>query len=178
MRYAKAVLCICALAVFGALSFHVATSSAASVDPTQAAVDYSKGYPVEAPGASHMSLPNPMLLGDPKTSDQWGLDDTWGIAKFTHQDHTEKYKVSCHTCHHTNGKDNAALTENVDRCVKCHMAEGNEKNPTNAAGDELDIKNAFHIGETGCIECHKRESEKNPNSKAAATCAGCHEKKG
>ena len=128
--------------------------------------------------ASHLSLPNPMLLGDPTTSDQWGLDDTWGISKFTHQDHTEKYKISCHLCHHTYGKDNAALTENVDRCVKCHKAEGDEKNPLNAAGDELFVKNAFHIGETGCIECHKREAEKNPNSKAAATCAGCHEKKG
>ncbi|HQR37635.1 MAG TPA: cytochrome c3 family protein [Blastocatellia bacterium] len=141
-------------------------------------VDYSKGYPPTAPGSSHLSLPNPMLLGDPKTSDQWGLDGTWGISKLTHQDHSEKYKVSCATCHHTNGAGNAAIGEQVQRCVSCHKAEGDEKNPSSKDGDELWVKNAFHLGETGCIECHKRESAKNPNSKAATTCAGCHQPKG
>jgi hypothetical protein len=118
-----------------------------------------------------------MMLGDPKTSDQWGRDDTWGVAKFTHQNHTEKYKISCANCHHTNGKENAALNEDVQRCVDCHKAEGDEKNPTNADGDELDVKNSFHLGETGCINCHKREQAKNPNSTAQTTCAGCHQPK-
>ncbi|MFN7985209.1 MAG: cytochrome c3 family protein, partial [Vicinamibacterales bacterium] len=137
-------------------------------------VDYSKGYPATAPGSSHMSLPNPMLLGDPKTSDQWGLDAQWGISKLTHQDHTEKYKVECATCHHTNGKGNAAIGEQVERCVTCHRAEGDEKNPTNKDGDEIWVKNAFHLGESGCIECHKRDAAKNPSSKAPTGCAGCH----
>jgi hypothetical protein len=173
MRLVKAVFCVCALVVFGALTVNQIVASTA-----QEKVDYSKGYPEKAPGASHLDLPNPMLLGDPKTSPAWGLDDTWGISKFTHQAHTEKYKIECAVCHHTNGKANAALTEPVERCVNCHKAEGDEKNPFNDDGEELNVKNAFHIGEAGCIECHKREAEKKPDTSAATSCAGCHEKKG
>jgi len=173
----KAAICASMLVLLGGLSIYFGASTSASA-PIQAKVDYSKGYPAKAPGASHMDLPNPLPLGDPATSDQWGLDDQYGIAKLTHQAHTEKHKISCATCHHTNGKENAALTEDVERCVNCHKAEGDEKNPANADGEELNVKNAFHIGEVGCINCHKRESEKNPNSTASATCAGCHVKKG
>lgn len=178
MKSIKAVFCACALLAFCALTVHNVTSATVLADPPQDAVDYSKGYPEKAAGASHMSLPNPMLLGDPKTSDQWGLDDTWGISKFTHQEHTEKYKLSCKTCHHTNGAENAALKEDVERCVKCHKAEGDENNPYSEDGAELWVKEAFHVGVAGCIECHKAEQAKNPNSTAAVSCSGCHEKKG
>lgn len=178
MRLTKAVFCVCALAIFSAFTVHLALSSTMAASPTQAAVDYSKGYPPKAPGSTHMALPNPMKLGDPATSDQWGHDDTWGISKLTHQEHTEKYKIACHVCHHTNGAENAALTEDVERCVNCHKAEGDEKNPFSEDGDELDIKNAFHIGKAGCINCHKDDADKNANSTAPTSCAGCHEKKG
>jgi hypothetical protein len=176
MRFTKAVFCAFALVIFGALSLNLAITSAA--DPAQAKVDYSKGYPDKAPGASHTDLPNPIKLGDPATSKEWGLDEKWGISNLTHQEHFEKYKVSCHTCHHTNGAENAAINEDVQRCVNCHKAEGNEKNPTNADGDELWVKNAFHIGMTGCIECHKAEAAKNANTKAPTACGGCHQAKG
>jgi hypothetical protein len=176
MRFTKAVFCICALAVFGALTFNQIVGSTAFADPAQD-VDYSKGYPPKAPGASHLQLPNPMLLGDSKTSPAWGLDDAWGISKFTHQNHTEKYKVECAVCHHTNGAGNAALKEDVQRCVECHKEEGNEKNPVTDDGTELWVKEAFHAGEAGCIECHRREEAKNPKTTAVTSCAGCHDKK-
>lgn len=169
----KAAFCACTLVLLVGLSIHFAVSTSASA-PVQAKVDYSKGYPAKAPGASHLDLPNPLPLGDPASSDQWGLDDKWGIAKLTHQEHSEKHKISCATCHHTNGKDNAALTEDVERCVNCHKAEGDEKNPSNADGEELNVKGAFHLGVAGCINCHEAEMKKNPNSTAATSCAGCH----
>ena len=178
MRLIKAVFCVCALVAFGALSVNMALTSTLAAEPAQAKVDYSKGYPPKAPGSTHLDIPNPMKLGDPATSDQWGLDDTWGISALTHQAHSEKYKIACAVCHHTNGKDNAATGEDVERCVNCHKAEGDEKNPANADGDELNVKNAFHIGQAGCINCHKAEAEKNANTTAPTSCGGCHQKKG
>lgn len=176
MRLLKAVFCVCALVAFGALSLNEIASTTFA-DPAQAKVDYSQGYPDKAPGSTHLELPDPMLLGDPKTSPEWGLDDTWGISKLTHQAHTEKYKIECVVCHHTNGPGNAALNEDVERCVNCHKAEGHEKNPITDDGIELNVKEAFHVGEAGCIECHKREAEKNANTTAPTTCAACHERK-
>jgi hypothetical protein len=169
---------LCALVAFGALTFNQVVGSKAFAEPAQAKVDYSKGYPPKAPGASHLDLPNPIPLGDPKSSDQWGHDDKYGIANLTHQNHTEKYKIECSVCHHTNGKGNAATGEEVERCVNCHKAEGDENNPVSGDGVELNVKEAFHVGETGCIECHKREEAKNPQTKAVSSCSGCHQAKG
>lgn len=177
MTLIKAVFCICALVVFGAFTVNLAITSTSAAEPVQAAVDYSKKpWPDKAPGASHTSLPKPMMLGEPGNG-PWGEDETWGVSKFTHEEHYAKYKISCQTCHHTNGAGDAALKEDVQRCVACHKESGNEKNPVNENGDEVDVKLGFHgsddntKNQAGCITCHKQRKIE-PTS-----CAGCHAKK-
>ena len=176
MRLTKAVFCVCALVVFGALSFNMATSSTNAA--AQAKVDYSKKpWPEAAPGATYTDVPKPMMLGEPGNG-PWGTDDKWGVSKFTHEEHYSKYKIDCHTCHHTNGAGDAAKTEEVKRCVACHKESGNEKNPVNAdSGDEIDVKLGFHgspdntTNQAGCITCHKQRKVEPTG------CAGCHASK-
>jgi hypothetical protein len=177
MRLTKAVFCVCALAVFGAFTVNLVTPSTSAAEPVQAKVDFTKKpWPDMAPGATYTDLPKPMMLGE-KDNGPWGNDDTWGVVKFTHEEHYSKYKISCQTCHHTNGAGDAAQKEDVKRCVSCHKESGNEKNPSSASGDEIDVKLGFHGSEdnttnqAGCITCHKARKVE------PTTCAACHTKK-
>jgi hypothetical protein len=173
MRLAMAVLCVCALGVAGAFAVDVATRPVAVAEPPQG-VDYSKRpWPDKAPGASYTSLPRPMLLGEPGNG-PWGEDENWGVVKFTHEEHYSKYQISCQTCHHTNGAGDASKTEDVQRCVACHKESGNEHNPINPAGDEVDVRLGLMgardttTNQAGCVTCHSQRGA------GPTTCAGCH----
>ena len=173
MRLAKLVLCVCALGVAGACTADLAARSIPSAEPAPE-VDYSKKpWPDAAPGATYTSLPRPMLLGEPGNG-PWGEDATWGVVRFTHEEHYSKYRISCQTCHHTNGAGDAAKTEEVRRCVACHGASGDERNPTNADGDEIDVRLGFMgtrdttANQAGCVTCHSQRGA------GPTTCAGCH----
>lgn len=173
MRLVQAILCVCVLGVAGAVTVDMATRPVVVAEPAQG-VDYSKRpWPDKAPGSTYTSLPNPMLLGEPGNG-SWGEDDTWGVVKFTHEEHYSKYQISCQTCHHTNGAGDAAKTEEVQRCIACHKASGDEHNPVNAAGDEIDVKLGFMgardnaANQAGCVTCHSQRGA------GPTTCAGCH----
>ncbi len=122
-------------------------------------------------------------LGDPKESDQWGQHSKWGVVEnFNHGDHTKpKYSDKCEDCHHTN-KD--AKVEEVLKCLTCH--QGPDSPVTADKGKGVSVEDAYHgvpdsekAPKAGCIECHKRYRDKNPDSKAPikSPCSGCHTEK-
>jgi hypothetical protein len=130
-------------------------------------------------------------LGDPKDNPYWGLDEQWGVVEnFDHQNHTQpKYSKSCEECHHSNNDTKADMAAGmVPNCVYCHREKGNPENPKNANGDEIDVRWGYHGNETdtggtgpaalaGCIQCHKRYYEANPDAERlgpTSKCAGCH----
>jgi len=122
-------------------------------------------------------------LGDPKESDQWGQHAKWGVVEnFNHGDHIKpKYSDKCEDCHHTN-KD--AKAEEVLKCLTCH--KGSDHPDTANKGGGVNVEDAYHgvpdsakVPKAGCIECHKRYRDKDPNSKAPikSPCSGCHTEK-
>jgi hypothetical protein len=130
-------------------------------------------------------------LGDPKDNPIWGRDEQWGVVEnFDHQNHTQpKYSKSCEDCHHSNNDTRADMKAGmVPNCVFCHLEKGNPENPKNSNGDEIDVRWGYHGNETdtggsgpaalaGCIQCHKRYYETNPDAERLAPtsrCAGCH----
>jgi Class III cytochrome C family len=130
-------------------------------------------------------------LGDPKDNPHWGLDEQWGVVEnFDHQNHTQpKYSKSCEECHHSNNDTRADMAAGmVPNCVFCHKEKGHPENPKNSNGDEIDVRWGYHGNETdtggtgpaalaGCIQCHKRYYEANPDAERLAPtsrCAGCH----
>jgi hypothetical protein len=151
-------------------------SSAAPTPPT----------PSAAPAPAGARKPEPtgiVRLGDPKESDQWGQHAKWGVVEnFNHQIHTQpKYSDKCEDCHHTN-KD--AKTEVVEKCLTCH--QGPDSPVTADKGKGVTVEDAYHgvpdsekAPKAGCIECHKRYKDKNPDSKAPvkSPCSGCHTEK-
>ncbi len=126
--------------------------------------------------------PTPMgiiRLGDPKKSDQWGQHAKWGVVEnFDHGRHIQpKYSERCDDCHHTNKN---AEVEEVLTCLTCH--KGLDHPDTANRGGGVNVKDAYHgvpgsAIKAGCIECHKRYVEKNPDSTAPANCIGCHTEK-
>lgn len=127
-------------------------------------------------------------LGDPAESPEWGQDPKWGIVEnFDHSTHVKpEYAEKCESCHHTN-KDLVAVSateanQGVPKCISCHFAPGNEKNPKNKAGDEITVEIAYHgnpdnlTNNAGCIECHNRFNEKT-GKKSPTKCAECHVRK-
>src|SRR5262245_10869352 len=142
--------------------------------------------PTPAPAPSGARKPEPtgvVRLGDPKESDQWGQHSKWGVVEnFNHGDHTKpKYSDKCEDCHHTN-KD--AKVEEVLKCLTCH--QGPDSPVTTDKGKGVSVENAYHnvpnsekAPKAGCIECHKRYRDKNPDSKAPikSPCSGCHTEK-
>jgi hypothetical protein len=136
------------------------------------------------PALSGPVKPTPMgiiRLGDPKKSDQWGQHAKWGVVEnFDHGRHIQpKYSANCKECHHTNQKPNAE-GEVVQQCLDCH--KGPDHPDTASKGGGVSVKDAYHgvpgsAIKAGCIECHKRYVEKNPDSTAPANCVGCHTEK-
>ncbi|MBO0859937.1 MAG: hypothetical protein J2P21_16020 [Chloracidobacterium sp.] len=141
------------------------------------------------PAASGARKPEPtgvVALGETSRQpfgDQWGQHEKWGVvSNFNHKDHTQpKYSEKCEDCHHTN-KD--AKTEQVLACLNCHQSA--DSPVTAKKGGGVDVEDAYHgvpdsdkAPKAGCIECHKRYKDKNPDSKAPikSPCSGCHTEK-
>ncbi|MCI0661438.1 MAG: hypothetical protein L0220_10225 [Acidobacteria bacterium] len=148
-------------------------------------------YPITNEMASRnpgqpQTMPKKPRLGDPKENPAWGRDSRWGVVEnFDHDTHiTPKYSKNCEECHHTNKDAKTEMTVGlVPLCTGCHKESGNATNPMNKDGDEINVEIAYHGNPTntsnnaGCIECHKRYYENNPDAekKAPTTkCAGCH----
>jgi hypothetical protein len=147
-----------------------------------------KAFPGKGMPQTEPKLPR---LGDPKDNPYWGLDEQWGaVENFDHQNHTQpKYSKSCEDCHHSNNDTKADMALGmVPNCVYCHKEKGNPENPKNANGDEIDVRWGYHGNETdtggtgpaalaGCIQCHKRYYEANPDAERlgpTSKCADCH----
>jgi hypothetical protein len=134
------------------------------------------------PAAASRALPTKLVLGDPKVSPHWGRDR--GVVAFDHTTHIQPaYAERCEVCHHTN-KD--ARKEAVPKCVECHKEEGHPGNAKNKAGEPIDVKTAYHgspdneNNNAGCIECHKRYYDRNPDRERkgpTSKCADCHAEK-
>jgi class III cytochrome C family protein len=142
-----------------------------------------KAFPGKGKAQVQPKLPK---LGDTKESNQWGLDEKWGVVEnFDHEAHTQpKYSKNCEDCHHTSTDTRADMALGmVPNCYFCHLATGAPDNAKNKNGDEVDVKIAYHgnpdntTNNAGCIECHRRYYDANPNAEQKAptsTCAGCH----
>jgi hypothetical protein len=158
-----------------------ASPPAAKTEPTP-----TPPTPTPPPAPSGARKPEPtgvVRLGDPKESDQWGQHSKWGVVEnFNHGDHTKpKYSDKCEDCHHTNKN---AKVEEVQKCLTCH--QGPDSPVTADKGKGVSVEDAYHgvpdsdkAPKAGCIECHKRYRDKNPDSKAPikSPCSGCHTEK-
>jgi class III cytochrome C family protein len=174
-----------------------AAAPAAAAPPAAAAAGGGKGK-LSASGVAYKAFPGkgkaqvqPKLpkLGDTKESPEWGLDEKWGVVEnFDHEAHTQpKYSKSCEDCHHTSTDTRAEMALGmVPNCYFCHLATGKPDNAKNKNGDEVDVKIAYHgnpdntTNNAGCIECHRRYYDTNPDAEKKAptsTCAGCHAEK-
>ncbi|OGL43617.1 MAG: hypothetical protein A2149_06275 [Candidatus Schekmanbacteria bacterium RBG_16_38_11] len=89
---------------------------------------------------------------------------------FPHKKHNsaEGQNLKCAECHHTTKEG-----EQPKSCASCHDKEKDDGkkialkgNPPTSA-----TKGMFHVE---CIGCHKKNKEKNANSKAPTMCNGCH----
>jgi hypothetical protein len=143
--------------------------------------------PAPAPSGARKPEPNGLVpMGDTSRNpfgDQWGQHSKWGVVQnFNHTDHTKpKYSEKCEDCHHTN-KD--AKVEEVLACLNCHQSA--DSAVTASKGGGVTVEDAYHgvpdsekVPKAGCIECHKRYRDKNPDSKAPikSPCSGCHTEK-
>lgn len=148
------------------------------------------GFRIVSPtGGKPQTIPTIPRLGDTKDNPYWGKSDKWGVVEnFNHETHIQpKYSKSCQDCHHTNTDSREELKVGlVPLCTSCHYDDSNPKNPKNKAGDEIDVELAYHgnpdnqTNNAGCIECHRRYYDTNPDAERIAPtgkCAGCHTEK-
>ena len=109
-------------------------------------------------------------------------DHKKGIVQFTHQNHVEKYLLSCGSCHHDEAGKPLTLTVNdrPRRCIECHKETRKPK------GEKLDKKEKikkyhFEALHANCIGCHKiyNKEKGDPKGKkpAPTSCKLCHKKK-
>ena len=105
-----------------------------------------------------------------------------GIVQFTHQNHVEKYLISCGSCHHDETGKPLELTFNdtPKGCIECH--KGTEKPKGEKLGKKEKImKYHFEALHANCIDCHKDYNKKNGDPKgkkpAPTSCTACHPKK-
>jgi len=105
-----------------------------------------------------------------------------GIVQFTHQNHVEKYLISCGSCHHDEkGKPlELTLNDTPQGCIECH--KGTEKPKGEKLGKKEKImKYHFEALHANCINCHKDYNKKNGDPKgkkpAPTSCKTCHPKK-
>ncbi|MEW6374308.1 MAG: cytochrome c3 family protein [Thermodesulfobacteriota bacterium] len=84
----------------------------------------------------------------------------YGKVKFSHKNHTDKYKYECTKCHHTWKKGETA----GKLCKECHKAK--------TEGKAISAKEAYH---KDCKGCH--DEAKKANKPAGPTgCTQCHVK--
>jgi hypothetical protein len=101
-----------------------------------------------------------------KIFDESFKDHKKGPVTFTHERHSQEYKVACTECHHNYQDGNNVWKEGdpVKKCSSCHDPEKKQGN-----ADKLNL--AFH---KNCHGCHKElKGKQGPWKK----CNDCHEKK-
>ena|GEM_PF-1291043 len=158
--------------------------------PVAAAASNSKYKQVPSrTGGQPQMMPKMMRLGDPKDNPSWGKSDKWGVVEnFDHDTHiTPKYSKRCEDCHHTNQDSRKEMMVGmVPLCTSCHKEKGHQENPNNKENEEIDVELAYHgnpnnlSNNAGCIECHKRFYNDNPDADRKAPtskCSGCHAEK-
>lgn len=105
-----------------------------------------------------------------------------GVVYFSHRGHEAlinpdpqfvyrakaKTNAACAGCHHTESKRGIPQ---LWKCISCHKAEGNDKNPKNREFDEVHAERAYH---DMCIGCHRANYTMNVSVKGPTTCGGCH----
>ena len=82
---------------------------------------------------------------------------------FTHQKHSENYRLACTECHHVykDGRNVFRAGDKVEPCAKCHT------NPKKSQGGMLSLYSAYH---NNCRDCHK-QAKRGP-----LKCNDCHPK--
>ena len=88
---------------------------------------------------------------------------------FPHGEHAKT--IACGDCHHTQKDLKAGAATEVQSCGSCHTTP--EKAETPKCSEMSMAKNPFH---DGCVNCHKEEVKKNPQSVAPTKCDQCHPK--
>jgi decaheme cytochrome c component MtrC/MtrF-like protein len=166
-----------------------APAAKAAEEPAPSAPTPPTPSPAPTPAPAGAVKPSPtgiINLGETTRQpfgDQWGQHAKWGVvSNFNHGTHTQpKYAEKCEACHHTN-KD--AKAEVVQTCLTCHQSP--DSPVTAEKGGGVSCEDAYHgvpdsekVPLAGCIECHKRYRDKDPNSKAPvkSPCSGCHTEK-
>lgn len=163
----------------------VTTPATSAPTPTTPA---STAAPAATSPRGSTTMPTKPRLGDPKDNPHWGLDEKWGVVdNFDHTTHIKpSYAERCEVCHHTNKNAQEEIKQGlVPKCVSCHFEAGNPKGAKNKAGEEIDVKAAYHglpdnkSNQAGCIECHKSFYVKYPDreAKAPTKCDECHARK-
>jgi hypothetical protein len=112
------------------------------------------------------------IAGAATPPDKVTIDDC--VAKkaavaFPHGEHAKAFE--CKTCHHTQPALTATSTEKVEACGTCHVTP--EKAETPKCSEMSATKNPFHMS---CVNCHKEELAKKPDTKAPTKCDQCHPK--
>lgn len=107
-----------------------------------------------------------------KAPDKVTIDDC--VAKksavaFGHGEHAKR--MDCKTCHHTQADLKAGAATEVQTCGTCHVAP--EKAETPKCSEMSTAKNPFH---SLCVDCHKQELAKKPDTVAPTKCDQCHPK--
>lgn len=126
------------------------------------------------------SLPSIIVLDDPNIPNSAFAGDK-GKTPFDHNQHiSERAKITCVTCHHTNSNTlTVKLEEDVLKCAVCHQAddttctiEGTNENNKFKGKLAINAKEAYHgqgeKDDAGCISCHKSRNIE-PTS-----CTTCH----
>jgi hypothetical protein len=90
-------------------------------------------------------------------------------VQFPHGTHSKK--LECKTCHHTQPELKATDATEVKTCGTCHVKPEKADQPKCS---EMGSKtNPFHAL---CVDCHKQELAKQPDTKAPTKCDQCHPK--
>jgi len=105
-----------------------------------------------------------------------------GIVQFTHQNHVEKYLISCGSCHHDETGKPLELTfsDKPKGCMECHKGTEKPKGEKLAKKEKI-MKYHFEALHANCIDCHKDYNKKKGDPKgkkpAPTSCKACHPKK-
>ena len=83
-----------------------------------------------------------------------------GDVLFKHEQHAEKYGVTCEKCH---GSLRDKPEEPPKPCSACHLKTETPKVPS--------LRDAVH---KKCGDCHKEQQAKGKKAPLATQCNGCH----
>lgn len=94
--------------------------------------------------------------------------DVKGPVNFSHNKHSEEYKVACTDCHHEykDGENMWKEGDQVKKCGECHDPKKND-------GNVKKLMTAFH---KNCKDCHKTAAKEEGKEAPYKKCDGCHQK--